>query len=106
MDKYLKFYNDPHTYRWKTGTTTRYAVWASGDDPMGLKFETSKKVGKVSGNLDDIILQYPVAFTGKQCSGKIDFGLKIEINNEKTENKIMWKLQLGTEKAIVSDFKC
>jgi hypothetical protein len=47
-----------------------------------------------------------VDFTGTQFSGTIDFGLTIDLNNEKSENKNIWKLQLGTQKAIISDFKC
>ena len=46
-------------------------------------------------NLIDLVLQYPIEFTGNnKVKGKIDFGLRIRINNtySNEENKNQWYL--------------
>ena len=41
-------------------------------------------------------MEYPVEFKGEKISGIIDFGLQVQVTNkDKTEDKNMWKLELG-----------
>lgn len=68
MDKYVKFYNDPSQYNFKR---EKYAKDISTD----LKFQTSKKVGRARSEGNNIVLEYPVEFTGDQVSGTVDFGI-------------------------------
>jgi hypothetical protein len=62
MDKYLKFYNDPEKYKFKREKSKRYSTFK--DDPLKLQFITRKELGKAKTVGDNIVLKYPVEFTG------------------------------------------
>ena len=64
MDKYLKFYNDPEKYKFKREKSKRYSTIQ--DDTLKLQFITRKELGKAKTVGDNIVLKYPVEFTGNK----------------------------------------
>lgn len=64
MDKYLKFYNDPEKYKFKREKSKRYSTMK--DDTLKLQFITRKELGKAKTVGDNIVLKYPVEFTGNK----------------------------------------
>ena len=64
IDKYLKFYNDPEKYKFKREKSKRYSTIQ--DDTLKLQFITRKELGKAKTVGDNIVLKYPVEFTGNK----------------------------------------
>ena len=63
-----------------------------------------------SKNKFDIVSFYPIEFQGNNgVSGKIDFGLRLRVNNtySQSENKNMWYFQVAkSDKATILEYKC
>lgn len=93
MEKAVKFYTKPEKYKFKMEKSKRYEQFTK--DEKSIEFEIPKKGGKIS---KDLKLIYPINFTSEFATGTIDFGLQIEIVDNKN-------LRLKNH-TVISNFNC
>jgi len=122
LDRYLKFYNDPHSFEGakfhkrinevKNNNKTLKLIGLDliFDIPDRMHIGKIKYENNQTLNQQALVLQQPIKFhfgDKKEITGSIDFGFTLLLSLNKTHEKNYWNLELTNKKeSILTDFKC